>query len=145
MTSAENSVAGVHAAGVHAPAGEPVTARVSSGPPLRAWQRRALTKYLTRRPRDFLAVATPGAGKTTFGLRIARELLDDRTVDQITVVAPTEHLKHQWAQAAARVGIALDSRFSNSAGQTSSDFDGVAVTYAQVAAHPARHLSLIHI
>ncbi len=139
MTSAENSVAGVHAAGVHAPAGEPVTARVSSGPPLRAWQRRALTKYLTRRPRDFLAVATPGAGKTTFGLRIARELLDDRTVDQITVVAPTEHLKHQWAQAAARVGIALDSRFSNSAGQTSSDFDGVAVTYAQVAAHPARH------
>ena len=45
MTSAENSVAGVHAAGVHAPAGEPVTARVSSGPPLRAWQRRALTKY----------------------------------------------------------------------------------------------------
>src|SRR6202022_2832955 len=32
--------------------------------PLRAWQRRALTSYLTRRPKDFLAVATPGAGKT---------------------------------------------------------------------------------
>ena len=63
-------------------------------PSLRAWQRRALTKYLTRKPKDFLAVATPGAGKTTFGLRVARELLDDRTVDQITVVAPTEHLKH---------------------------------------------------
>ncbi|MFE0747359.1 DEAD/DEAH box helicase [Gordonia sp. NPDC058843] len=106
---------------------------------LRAWQRRALTKYLTQRPKDFLAVATPGAGKTTFGLRIARELLDDRTVDKITVVAPTEHLKHQWAEAAARVGIALDSRFTNAAGQTSSDFHGVVVTYAQVAAHPARH------
>lgn len=111
----------------------------TAGPPLRAWQRRALTRYLTRRPKDFLAVATPGAGKTTFGLRVARELLDDRTVDQVTVVAPTEHLKHQWAQAAARVGIALDSRFSNSTGQTSSDFHGVALTYAQVAAHPARH------
>jgi superfamily II DNA or RNA helicase len=98
-----------------------------------------LTKYLSAAPRDFLAVATPGAGKTTFGLRIATELLTDRTVDQITVVAPTEHLKHQWAAAAARAGIALDSRFSNTTGQTSSDFHGVVVTYAQVAAHPARH------
>ncbi|HQV18396.1 MAG TPA: DEAD/DEAH box helicase family protein, partial [Gordonia sp. (in: high G+C Gram-positive bacteria)] len=106
---------------------------------LRAWQRRALTKYLATRPTDFLAVATPGAGKTTFGLRIARELLDDRTVEAVTVVAPTEHLKHQWAEAAARVGIALDSRFSNSTGQTSSDYHGVALTYAQVAAHPSRH------
>ena len=104
-----------------------------------AWQRAALDQYLQEEPRDFLAVATPGAGKTTFGLRIARELLDDRTVDKITVVAPTEHLKHQWADAAARVGIALDSRFTNAAGQTSSDFHGVVVTYAQVAAHPARH------
>ncbi|QKT09151.1 DEAD/DEAH box helicase [Gordonia sp. X0973] len=107
--------------------------------PLRAWQRRALTKYLTAKPRDFLAVATPGAGKTTFGLRIAAELLADRTVEAVTVVAPTEHLKHQWAQAAQRVGIALDSNFSNTTGATSSDFDGVVLTYAQVAAHPARH------
>jgi superfamily II DNA or RNA helicase len=107
--------------------------------PLRAWQRRALTKYLTEKPRDFLAVATPGAGKTAFGLRIAAELLADRTVEAITVVAPTEHLKHQWAAAAARVGIALDSNFSNSTGATSSDYDGVVVTYAQVASHPSRH------
>jgi superfamily II DNA or RNA helicase len=110
-----------------------------SGQPLRAWQRRALTKYLSAGPKDFLAVATPGAGKTTFALRIASELLADRTVDQITVVAPTEHLKHQWAESAARVGLALDSRFSNSTGQTSSDFHGIVVTYAQVASHPARH------
>ncbi|NNG96884.1 DEAD/DEAH box helicase [Gordonia araii] len=107
--------------------------------PLRAWQRRALTKYLTAKPLDFLAVATPGAGKTTFGLRIAAELLADRTVEAVTVVAPTEHLKHQWAQAAARLGISLDSNFSNSTGATSSDFDGVVLTYAQVASHPSRH------
>ncbi|MDY6811052.1 MAG: DEAD/DEAH box helicase [Actinomycetota bacterium] len=112
---------------------------IPPGPPLRAWQRRALTKYLTRRPVDFMAVATPGAGKTTFGLRVARELLDDRTVDQVAVVAPTEHLKHQWAEAAARVGIALDSNFRNATGQTSSDYHGVVLTYAQVAAHPSRH------
>lgn len=110
-----------------------------AAPSLRAWQRRALTKYLSTKPRDFLAVATPGAGKTTFGLRIAAELLADRTVDAITVVCPTEHLKHQWAGAAARAGIALDPEFSNSVGQTSSDFDGVVLTYAQVASHPTKH------
>ncbi|MDV7244974.1 DEAD/DEAH box helicase [Rhodococcus oxybenzonivorans] len=106
---------------------------------LRAWQRRALAKYLSTGPRDFLAVATPGAGKTTFALRVASELLRDRTVDQVTVVAPTEHLKHQWAESATRNGIALDSYFSNSTGQTSSDYQGVVVTYAQVASHPFKH------
>ncbi|WP_072801992.1 DEAD/DEAH box helicase [Rhodococcoides yunnanense] len=111
----------------------------AGGTPLRAWQRRALTKYLVAAPKDFLAVATPGAGKTTFALRVASELLAHRTVDQITVVAPTEHLKHQWAESAARVGLALDSRFSNSTGQTSSDYHGVVVTYAQIASHPFRH------
>lgn len=119
-------------------AGDVVEAQPAAAP-LRAWQRRALSRYLATKPTDFLAVATPGAGKTTFGLRVATELLRDRTVEQITVVVPTEHLKHQWANAAVRAGIALDSRFSNSIGQTSSDYQGVVVTYAQVAAHPFRH------
>ena len=57
-------------------------------PPLRAWQRKALVEYLRRRGEDFLAVATPGAGKTTFALRIAAELLADGTVEAVTVVAP---------------------------------------------------------
>ncbi len=43
---------------------------------LRAWQEEALTAYLDSGERDFLAVATPGAGKTTYALRIATELLD---------------------------------------------------------------------
>ncbi len=107
--------------------------------PLRDWQRRALTKYLTRRPKDFLAVATPGAGKTVFGLRVAAELLADRTVERLTIVAPTEHLKHQWAASAAMAGIPIDPNFTNSMGATSSDYLGVAVTYAQVAAHPSLH------
>jgi superfamily II DNA or RNA helicase len=108
-------------------------------PPLRQWQRRALTRYLAVKPKDFLAVATPGAGKTTFGLRIAAELLSERTIEKITIVTPTEHLKHQWAAAARDLGIQIDSEFRNGSGQTSSDYHGVAVTYAQVAAHPALH------
>jgi superfamily II DNA or RNA helicase len=110
-----------------------------AGLPLRGWQRRALVRYLTARPRDFLAVATPGSGKTTFALRVAAELLGQRVVDQVTVVVPTEHLKVQWAQAAQRHGLALDPRFSNTNPQTSPEYHGVMVTYAQVAAHPTLH------
>jgi superfamily II DNA or RNA helicase len=106
---------------------------------LRAWQQEALDAYLGADPRDFLAVATPGAGKTTFALRIASELLERRVVQAVTVVAPTEHLKHQWADAASRVGISLDPGFRNAHGAASSEFTGVAVTYAQVAAHPLLH------
>jgi len=106
---------------------------------LRGWQRRALVRYLTTKPQDFLLVATPGAGKTAFALRIAAELLADRTVDAITVVVPTEHLKTQWALAASADGIALDPKFRNSAAHTSVEYHGIVVTYAQVASHPARH------
>jgi superfamily II DNA or RNA helicase len=109
------------------------------GRPLRGWQRRALVKYLTGQPRDFLAVATPGSGKTTFALRVAAELLAQRAVDQITVVVPTEHLKVQWARAAGLHGLALDPRFSNTSPVTSPEYHGVTVTYAQVAAHPTLH------
>jgi superfamily II DNA or RNA helicase len=110
-----------------------------TGLPLRSWQRRALVKYLAAQPRDFLAVATPGSGKTTFALRVAVELLAHRTVDQITVVVPTEHLKVQWALAARPHGLALDPRFSNTSPQTSPEYHGVMVTYAQVASHPTLH------
>lgn len=106
---------------------------------LRGWQRRALVRYLTTRPRDFLLVATPGAGKTAFALRIAAELLADGTVEKLTVVVPTEHLKTQWAAAAAANGISLDPKFSNSSAMTSQDYHGVVITYAQVASHPMRH------
>ena len=75
---------------------------------LRAWQAGALQRYLETNPRDFLAVATPGAGKTTFALRLATELLGRGIVDSVTIVAPTEHLKTQWADAAARVGIQIE-------------------------------------
>jgi superfamily II DNA or RNA helicase len=108
-------------------------------PPLRAWQRKAMVEYLRRRTDDFMAVATPGAGKTTFALRIAAELLVDGTVEAVTVVAPTEHLKNQWAAAAARVGIQLDSAFRNADIHSSSDFHGAVVTYAQVGMAPHVH------
>ncbi|WP_232547225.1 DEAD/DEAH box helicase [Propioniciclava soli] len=101
---------------------------------LRAWQAEALEKYTAAAPRDFLAVATPGAGKTTFALRVAAELLQERTVRRVIVVAPTEHLKVQWADAAAKVGIQLDPGTGGRTRGRSRQYDGVAATYAGVAA-----------
>lgn len=103
---------------------------------LRAWQAEAMGRYFGDLPRDFLAVATPGAGKTTFALSVAAELLGRRLVDRIIVVAPTEHLKLQWAEAAGRAGIPIDPTYSAGQGKTSGDYLGIAVTYAGVAVNP---------
>ncbi|MDB1089500.1 DEAD/DEAH box helicase [Streptomyces sp. ACA25] len=104
---------------------------------LRAWQQAAMDRYLQKHPQDFLAVATPGAGKTTFALTLASWLLHHHVVQQVTVVAPTEHLKKQWAEAAARVGIKLDPDYS--AGPVGKEYHGVAVTYAGVGVRPMLH------
>lgn len=119
---------------------------------LRAWQAEALDLYFGldgpdgagKGPRDFLAAATPGAGKTTFALRLATELMRRRVIERIVVVAPTEHLKTQWADAAAKVGIRLDPAFSNHHAVPSRQYHGVAVTYAQVAVKSAVHERLMH-
>jgi len=101
---------------------------------LRAWQVEALSRYRELGQRDFLAVATPGAGKTTFALRVATDLLDARVVEQVIVVTPTEHLKVQWADAAAKVGLHLDPGLGGRRKGRSRQFQGQAVTYAGVAA-----------
>jgi superfamily II DNA or RNA helicase len=106
---------------------------------LRGWQKDAYHEYFRQPRRDFLLVATPGAGKTTYALTVAAELLARREIAGLTIVTPTDHLKHQWAQAAQRFGIAIDSKYSNAQGPAARDFHGVAVTYAQVAAHPVLH------
>ena len=118
--------------------GSEMCIRDSNNGSLRVWQRAALEKFLATKPKDFMAVATPGAGKTTFALRVATELMADRTVERVIVVVPTEHLKVQWSEAASRVGLALDPKFTNSSGVNPA-MDGVVVTYAQVGMHPYKH------
>ena len=130
--------ASVHAAETLSPA-FPQRAAWGTASSLRAWQAEALQAYMASQPRDFLAVATPGAGKTTFALRIATELMAKGGVRRVTVVCPTEHLKTQWSESAARVGLTLDPDFTNAQGEEGSFFDGVCVTYAQVAANPGLH------
>lgn len=107
---------------------------------LRAWQVEALAAYEAENPRrDFLVTATPGAGKTRFALALAGRLLQRRAIDRLIVVCPTDHLRTQWADAAARAGIPLDAALSNATGPVRPDFTGYVTTYAQVAAKPALH------
>ncbi|HXR44339.1 MAG TPA: DEAD/DEAH box helicase family protein, partial [Pseudolysinimonas sp.] len=131
------------AAAEHLPPSFPERAPWGTAGRLRAWQEEALDAYFSsEQRRDFLVSATPGAGKTTFALRLAAELLRTREIDRITVVAPTEHLKSQWADAAHRAGIRLDPKFSNRHSRESRQFHGVVVTYAQVAVKASLHRAL---
>lgn len=107
--------------------------------PLRAWQAQAMTTYRRNNPQDFLASATPGAGKTTFALALANALLVTRQVDRVIVVAPTDHLRTQWANEASAAGILLDPKLTNTGGAIKKGYLGYVTTYAQVAASPVVH------
>jgi superfamily II DNA or RNA helicase len=98
-----------------------------------------LAAYRAEARKDFLLTATPGAGKTTFALTLAVDLLSRRVVDRVIVVAPTDHLRTQWAEAAERFGIALDPGLSNAVGPVPADLHGYVTTYAQVAGKPTLH------
>jgi superfamily II DNA or RNA helicase len=106
---------------------------------LRRWQREALETYEATYPEDFLLSATPGAGKTTFAVTLANRLIARKAVSRVIVVAPTDHLRTQWADAAAVLGLTLDPTLKNSDGPVRTGMDGYVTTYAQVASHPMLH------
>ncbi len=110
-----------------------------AGRPLRPWQTEALDAYDAAGARDFLVTATPGAGKTAFALALASRLIARRVVDRIVVVCPTDHLRTQWADAAAGVGLVLDPTMRNAQGPVRDGAHGYVTTYAQVAGRPAIH------
>jgi superfamily II DNA or RNA helicase len=99
---------------------------------LRPWQKEALERFQATDRRDFLAVATPGAGKTTFALTAAVQHLARFPRRRIVVVAPTQHLKQQWARAAGRFDVHLESQWAVRDGRLPADMHGVVVTYQQV-------------
>lgn len=100
---------------------------------LRPWQSEALGKLTASGSKDFLAVATPGAGKTTFALTAAVQHLADHPRRALIVVAPTQHLKQQWAMAGHRFRLHLDPQWSPRDGALPGDMHGIVTTYQQVA------------
>ena len=79
-------------------------------------------------------MATPGAGKTTFALTAARLTLPSLQ-GRLIIVAPTRHLKEQWADAAERFGLMLDTDWSPNDG-VRPDVHGIVTTYQQVGSSP---------
>ncbi len=105
---------------------------------LRTWQREALHKYFEEPRKDYTVTATPGAGKTTFALMLAKRLMDESKIDRIIIVCPTDHLRTQWATVAETFGFHLDTKAGNQK-KLRPGADGYVTTYAQVAAHPILH------
>src|SRR5690606_16460768 len=77
-----------------------------------------------------------------FALTATTTLIDRAHIERVIVVVPTSHLRSQWAGAAARAGIQLDSRFENGTGALAADYDGAAVTYQAVASMPVLYRKL---
>lgn len=107
--------------------------------PLRAWQRDAVDALTAHAGASFLASATPAAGKTTFGLHVAHEMLRSGRAARVVVAAPTTHICRQWAADAARYGIDLEPNRPNGDGAEPRDRHGIAVTYQTIAAGPRVH------
>jgi superfamily II DNA or RNA helicase len=103
-------------------------------PELRKWQRLALEQFLVETS-DFLVEATPGAGKTTLALTAVQAFLR-RGGKRVVIVVPTAHLCKQWAKAAKKFDIRLDSRFENGNCVLAEDMHGAVVTYHAVASSP---------
>lgn len=101
---------------------------------LRIWQEEFVARYRALSKSDFLLVATPGAGKTIAALRIAHELMNSGTVEQIVIVCPTDQLRTQWLLEAPTVNINLDRKTIGHTGaiMQTSDYVGLVVTYPEV-------------
>lgn len=106
---------------------------------LRRWQQEARQAFWESSAENFQVTATPGAGKTRFAITIASDALERGIVDQIIVVAPTDHLRTQWAEAALGRHLKLDPTLSNRVSKVRNGFHGYVTTYAQIAAAPKRH------
>jgi superfamily II DNA or RNA helicase len=97
---------------------------------LRTWQRTALDQFEAMgRPTDFTVSATPGAGKTTFALTLARRLLDAGIVKRVAVVVPTDGLRTQWAEDQSLVSLKTVGFPED---YTKPGFEGFVVTYQQL-------------
>lgn len=70
--------------------------------PLRRWQSEAMQVVLPALQKEpVLVEACPGAGKTTFGLTVAHQLLESGAISRVLIVAPTLSIVDGWLRAAS--------------------------------------------
>lgn len=102
--------------------------------PLRDWQQQLKRMYFAAMKQDFLAVASPGSGKTIATLSVAHDMLRRGDVESVIVVTPTDHIRKQWLWAAHNVGIELNPQPIQQ--RAMKDFHGLVATYHQVMSAP---------
>jgi superfamily II DNA or RNA helicase len=113
---------------------------------MRTWQRQAMETFRARKQQDFLLAATPAAGKTWVSLSLAKQLLGEGTVEKIIMVVPTDALRQQWVDDAAKCGLSL-MPVRGPEDYEKAGYQGCVATYAQVAQgvgfEQVRHLTRV--
>ena len=111
----------------------------------RDWQSRFAEKVLSKfqtGERNFLCESVPAGGKTFGSLRVAQLMFEQRIVEQLIVVAPTDYLRDQWIRKAWEMaGFALkEIQVDPRTGRMllTDEYCGVVTTYAQISTNVDR-------
>lgn len=98
----------------------------------RKWQKEFFLQWEARKnAASFLLVAVPGSGKTMATLEIARRWMLAGSDRRLMVVVPTDNLRTQWQEEAARFGIDLQSKEFGT--NFKHGYQGGVTTYSSVA------------
>ncbi|MEU9348405.1 DEAD/DEAH box helicase family protein [Streptomyces sp. NPDC048278] len=102
-------------------------------PTLRTCQQEAFDQYMAdrRRKREWLAMLTPGAGKTIFALYVAATLKQLGVIYRVAVYVPSDSLRQQWADVASAFGLELFP-VKEPSDYNDPEADGFVATYAQM-------------
>ncbi|MEU8701605.1 DEAD/DEAH box helicase family protein [Streptomyces sp. NPDC048680] len=102
-------------------------------PTLRTCQQEAFDQYMADRKqkREWLAMLTPGAGKTIFALYVAAMLKQMGVIYRVAVYVPSDSLRQQWADVASQFGLEL-LPVREPSDYNDSESDGFVATYAQM-------------
>lgn len=99
------------------------------------WQNNALDVYFSGGDRkDFLAVVTPGGGKTRWAMAVAK----GTGIPRVIVVCPTIYIKKQWVEEAALFDIKLGDMEDLHSGDV-----GVTTTYQAVESNPGLFAQMV--
>lgn len=107
---------------------------------LRSWQTRCITRALKAYragQRHFLAVATPGAGKTVMASALADRLFKDGKIELVVCLTPSQAVKMSFAD-----DLSALTRRSMSGGLGSH---GCVITYQSLRYHPQQFWQLFHL
>lgn len=109
--------------------------------PLRQWQERAI-EVVRKTTSPTLIEACPGAGKTHFGLEVARQMFESNEINRVLVVAPTVRTVQQWVKASTGVGGGPKLPFAPDTWRPSDPIYetvcGAAFTWATLTANPTQ-------